>query len=45
MSPAPSWRVPRPNNRLQATVMDKVPGHIAQRAAAEPERSATRVNV
>ena len=26
------------NNRLQRTVMDKVPKHIRQRAAAEPER-------
>jgi hypothetical protein len=26
------------NNRLQRTVMDKVPGHVRQRAAAEPER-------
>jgi hypothetical protein len=27
-----------PNNRLQRTVMDKVPRHIRQRAAAEPGR-------
>jgi hypothetical protein len=27
-----------PNNRLQRTVMDKVPRHSPQRAAAEPER-------
>jgi hypothetical protein len=26
------------NNRLQRTVMDKVPRHVRQRAAAEPER-------
>lgn len=26
------------NNRLQRTVMDKVPRHICQRAAAEPGR-------
>ena len=26
------------NNRLQRTVMDKVPRHIGQRAAAEPGR-------
>ena len=28
------------NNRLQRTVMHKVPRHIAQRAAAEPRRYA-----
>ncbi len=28
------------NDRLQRTVMDKVPRHIRQRAAAEPERYA-----
>jgi len=28
------------NNRLQRTVMHKVPRHIRQRAAAEPGRSA-----
>ena len=27
-----------PNNRLQRTVMDKVPRRVRQRAAAEPER-------
>jgi hypothetical protein len=27
-----------PNNRLQRTVMDKVPRHERQRAAAEPGR-------
>jgi hypothetical protein len=27
-----------PNNRLQRTVMDKVPRHVRRRAAAEPER-------
>ena len=26
-----------PNNRLQRTVMDNVPRHVGQRAAAEPE--------
>jgi hypothetical protein len=26
------------NNRLQRTVMHKVPRHVGQRAAAEPER-------
>jgi hypothetical protein len=26
------------NNRLQRTVMDKVPRHVGRRAAAEPER-------
>ena len=26
------------NNRLQRTVMDNVPRHVGQRAAAEPER-------
>lgn len=26
------------NNRLQRTVMDKVPRHLRQRAAAEPGR-------
>jgi hypothetical protein len=26
------------NNRLQRTVADKVPSHMRQRAAAEPER-------
>ena len=31
-----------PNNRLQRTVMDKVQRHERQRAAAEPERYATR---
>ena len=30
--------VPAPNNRLQRTVMDKVPKDRRQRAAAEPER-------
>lgn len=30
-----------PNNRLRRTVKDKVPRHMAQRAAAEPERYAT----
>jgi hypothetical protein len=30
--------VPAPNNRLQRTVMDKVPRHKGQRAAAEPGR-------
>jgi hypothetical protein len=30
------------NNRLQRTVMDKVPRHKRQRAAAEPERYAPR---
>ena len=30
------WRPP--NNRLQRTVMDKVPRHEGQRAAAEPRR-------
>jgi hypothetical protein len=29
-----------PNNRLQRTVMDEVPRHRRQRAAAEPERYA-----
>jgi hypothetical protein len=32
-----------PNNRLQRTVMDKVPRHIRQRAAAEPERYAAPI--
>jgi hypothetical protein len=27
-----------PANRLQRTVMDKVPRHVGRRAAAEPER-------
>jgi hypothetical protein len=27
-----------PNNRLQRTVMDKVPRQVRQRAAAEPGR-------
>jgi len=26
---------PRHDNRLQLTVMDKVPGHVGERAAAE----------
>jgi hypothetical protein len=30
------------NNRLQRTVMDKVPRHIGRRAAAEPERWVAR---
>jgi hypothetical protein len=29
------------NNRLQRTVMDKVPRHVRQRATAEPERYAS----
>jgi hypothetical protein len=29
------------NNRLQRTVMDKVPRHKRRRAAAEPERYAS----
>jgi NAD(P)-dependent dehydrogenase (short-subunit alcohol dehydrogenase family) len=33
-----SVRVVNSHNRLQWTVMDKVPGHIRQRAAAEPGR-------
>jgi hypothetical protein len=35
------WRPP--NNRLQRTVMDKVPRHIRQRAAAEPRRYTVNV--
>ena len=29
---------PEPNNRLQRTVMDRVPRRTGQRAAAEPRR-------
>ena len=29
-----------PNKQLQRTVMDGVPGHLGQRAAAEPRRYA-----
>jgi len=37
MLPVPPCSV-SPNNRLQGTVMDKVPKHVRRCATAEPER-------
>jgi hypothetical protein len=39
------WYVALHNNRLQRTVTDKVPRHVPQRAAAEPERYTARATV